>query len=144
MVAGLQALVAAAVAAAVAVQGATPTAAAKDPAVEKNLADVGGAMRGKIVLRTERGRLANAATHRFIVEVPNRGDFAVAGVCDDACSDVDIRLLDTDGKVVESDELDDKFPLAQASAPGPVRFQVEVVMKACAKEPCAWGVGVYK
>lgn len=115
---------------------------ATDAAVEGHLRDVSAAIKGQ-PMRTLRGRLAKAGVERVSIEA-GRGMWYVAGVCDDACDDLNLRLLDSKGGEVMSDDAADKFPLTFGEASGPATFQVEIVMQACATASCAYGVRVYR
>lgn len=116
-------------------------AALMDPAVEEHLRAVTAAVPGARTVRTLRGRLAPGAVQKFNI-VAEAGTFYIAAVCDDACGDIDLRMLTTDGQLAAEDARPSKFPLTQAEVTGRVTFDVEVVMKACSKDPCAWGVRI--
>jgi len=112
-----------------------------DPAVEEHLRAVTAAVPGARTVRTLRGRLAPGAVQKFNI-VAEAGTFMIAAVCDDACGDIDLRMLAPDGQLAAEDARPSKFPLTQAEVTGRVSFDVEVVMKACSKDPCAWGVRI--
>ncbi len=112
-----------------------------DPAVEENLRAVTAAIPGVVTISTLRGRMAPAGVQKFNV-VAEPGVFYIAAVCDTACSDINLRLLSSAGQVVAADELDNRFPITQATVEAKVAFDVEVILKACSKDPCAWGARI--
>lgn len=112
-----------------------------DPAVEEHLRAVTAAVPGARTVSTLRGRLAPGARQRFNV-IAEQGTFYIAAVCDDACGDIDLRMLAADGQVAAEDLRPSKFPMTQAEVTGRISFDVELVMKTCSKDPCAWGVRI--
>lgn len=86
------------------------------------------------------GSLADDTAQRITVSV----DFAPVlflGLCDDACTDLDLVLLDAAGATLDSDQLADAYPIVTAPQPG--SYTIEVRMAACADGPCRYGVQAY-
>jgi hypothetical protein len=69
-------------------------------------------------------------------------EYAIAAVCDEDCSDLDLELL-RDGSVVASDLEDDDIPLVRYAPGTDGVYTVRVIMARCEREPCLYGVGVY-
>jgi hypothetical protein len=90
------------------------------------------------------GTLAAGADEEFELVLENGADYMVLGVCDNACSDVDLVLTDESGTEVEADrETDDKPVLVRVGDPGGT-FVLSVVMAACSREECHYGVRVFR
>lgn len=69
--------------------------------------------------------------------------YVIIGVCDEDCSDVDLRLYGPDGtKIIEDIETDD-YPTLQFTAPVTGTYRLSVEMATCRQNPCYWGVQVY-
>jgi len=70
-------------------------------------------------------------------------DYMLVGVCDQDCSDLDLRLRDPNGNEVDEDiELDDT-PIVSITPSRPGDYSLQVIMVSCSTEPCFYGVGVY-
>ena len=86
------------------------------------------------------GSLADDGSERFAVSAESTPTLFV-GFCDNDCSDLDLLLLDGSGAVVDSDTLDDDYPVVAAPQPG--SYTLEVRMKDCSAAPCRYGVQAY-
>ncbi len=114
-----------------------------DSGVEEHLRAVTAAVPGAVTLKTLRGRLAPAGVLSFTIDA-DPGQYVIAAVCDATCGDLDLRMLGPDGKVAMVNEGPDKFPVTEANITQKVSFTVEVVMKSCSKDPCAWGARILR
>lgn len=70
--------------------------------------------------------------------------YAFLGVCDQDCHDIDLRLYDPDGDVVSSDVGTDDWPVVSFSPSATGTYTLRVEMARCDKDPCYYGIGVYK
>lgn len=71
------------------------------------------------------------------------GRYVIIGVCDEDCSDVDLRLYAPNGaKIIEDIETDD-YPTLQFTASAAGTYRLSVEMATCRQNPCYWGVQVY-
>lgn len=70
--------------------------------------------------------------------------YALVAVCDDDCTDVDMALLDTDGRAVDKDvdDGDVAFLTYVPSVTG--RHWIRVRIAACSAEPCGYAVQVFE
>jgi hypothetical protein len=93
--------------------------------------------------RLERdGGLHQGEAQELLVDVPSSAGVMIVGICDDGCSDLDLRVS-RDGTMLGEDILDDDNPIVQLEnfAGGQVRVRVE--MPACAAGSCAFRVLVF-
>lgn len=70
--------------------------------------------------------------------------YLFAGVCDQDCSDIDMRLYDPKRALVASDEEDDDVPVIQMSPKESGEYRIEVEMYECSAEPCYYGIGFFR
>ena len=70
--------------------------------------------------------------------------YAVVGACDADCSDLDLRLYDEDGNLIDSDMNPDDRPIVAVQPAWTGGFRVRVIMASCHSPPCRYGVGVFK
>ncbi len=68
--------------------------------------------------------------------------YAIVGVCDDNCSDVDLRIFGPTGAKVAEDVQQNPTPVLEFTAPAAGRYRLAIEMVACSADPCAWGVQV--
>ena len=77
------------------------------------------------------------------IDLRSGTSYAFMGVCDQDCSDIDLRLFDPDGDEVASDLRADDWPIVTVTPSYSGRYTVRVVMASCSRNPCYYGVGVF-
>ena len=70
-------------------------------------------------------------------------EYQIMGACDTDCSDLDLVLYDGRGNVIDSDLLDDDYPVVSVEVARSGGFSVRVSMAICSAEPCRYGIGVF-
>ena len=70
-------------------------------------------------------------------------EYKIVGVCDQDCSDLDLRLYDPNGNEVDEDVLADDIPILNATPGRSGTYRLQVIMVTCSTEPCFYGVGIY-
>lgn len=89
------------------------------------------------------GTLNDGGTEIVELDLDIGTDYEIIGACDDDCTDLDLTLYDGSGEVVDSDLLDDSFPMVSVTVIRSGSFTVEVSMANCSSEPCRYGIGVF-
>jgi hypothetical protein len=89
------------------------------------------------------GSLDDDESEYFTLELDAGRHYALLGVCDEDCTDVDLRLYDENGNEVDSDVEMDDYPVVEVRPLRTARFRVKVVMSTCSTSPCFYGVGVF-
>jgi hypothetical protein len=84
-----------------------------------------------------RGTLAQGKEQLIQVALSGGASYQLIGVCDTDCKNLDIQLLDANGKEVDKDVEDDDFPIVGADASG--TYTARVTMTTC-EGTCAFGV----
>jgi len=69
--------------------------------------------------------------------------YALVGVCDEDCRDIDLRVYDEDDHLVGKDMASDDKPIIQISPRWTGRFRIEVLMNTCVASPCFYGIGTF-
>jgi hypothetical protein len=92
---------------------------------------------------TQIGSLGNTENDSFTLTLHAGTQYALVGVCDNDCNDLDLVLYDADGNEVDSDVQTDDYPLVQVTPSETMRYRVKVVMASCKANPCWYGIGVY-
>ncbi len=83
------------------------------------------------------------ATETLNYTTQDSTDIVFVGVCDNDCSDLDLRVRNAQGGLVGEDVLADAVPVVQA-AQGARPLSVDVIMTTCSQNPCVYGVAVYR
>jgi len=103
------------------------------------LSDKGFAMTHEI----KTGSLRDDANEYFSLELDAGRSYAVVGVCDEDCTDIDLQLFNPEGTQVDSDMQTDDVPIVDAQPAVTARYRVKVSMAACTTSPCFYGVAVF-
>ncbi len=92
------------------------------------------------------GSLDAGERETVMAELEGGSHYTLLAVCDNDCTDVDLRVKTRSGTTLDEDlELDD-FPLCEISVAGEgtMMFEVEVIMVDCDVEPCRYAVAVFE
>lgn len=69
--------------------------------------------------------------------------YALIGVCDNDCVDLDLHLYDASDNEVGSDTQTHDAPIVRVTPRETGTYRLKIVMTACKTSPCYFGVGVY-
>ena len=86
---------------------------------------------------------AGGTSARAELQVEAGGRYTVVAVCDEDCSDMDLRVLDGTYVVAEDIRVDPDAYLELSPARSGT-LTVEAIVHACAQNPCHFGVGAYE
>ena len=89
------------------------------------------------------GSLNDDAQEGVLLQLTAGGRYAILGVCDNDCSDVDLRVFDPMGNMVGEDILVDDHPVVEFVASSSGQYRANVIMATCNTNPCYYGVQVY-
>ena len=89
------------------------------------------------------GELRDHDAESFTLELQGGHTYAVLGVCDADCMDIDLRLFDQDGDEVDADIETTYYPIVEVRPVHTAQFRVHVMMATCQTSPCRYGVGVF-
>ena len=92
---------------------------------------------------TQIGSLHDDENDSFTLTLHAGTKYALIGVCDNDCKDLDLVLYDADGDQVDSDIQNDDVPIVQVTPSETQRYRVKVIMANCQTNPCWYGIGVY-
>ena len=125
------------------------TASAQDAWVRQVRAQISGVgsrfeQQGyELTHRIYTGALNDGGSEMVDLELDVGMEYQIMGACDADCSDLDFTLYDGNGNVVDSDMLDDDYPLVSLTVTRSGVFRVRVSMAACSAEPCRYGIGIF-
>jgi hypothetical protein len=90
------------------------------------------------------GALPNGGSASLTISLRAGTSYAVVGVCDQDCTDMDLALFDASGNLIGADYEVDDVPLVAVVPTQTGTFRLDVTMPACSIAPCAWGVIVFR
>jgi hypothetical protein len=114
--------------------------------VRQQLGKIGenlGAKGYELTYQVYTGALKEAATESVTFRLRRGIRYAIVGVCDQDCGDLDSRLFDPAGREIGRDAEKDDTPVIELVADKTGEYELRVEMAECADEPCAFGVGVF-
>ena len=86
------------------------------------------------------GVLNGKATESKTVNLQAGVRYAIVGVCDENCPDIDLRIWGPSGAKLAEDVQQNNTPMLEFTAPSAGRYRLAVEMVTCNANPCAWGV----
>ena len=114
--------------------------------VRRQLAAVGDALKPKGFELTHQvftGSLDEAASEVVTFRLQRGVTYAIVGVCDEDCGDVDLIVAEPSGRETGRDAEKDDTPVVEFRADKTGEYRVKVEMAECADEPCVYGIGVF-
>lgn len=87
--------------------------------------------------------LDDGESEDFWINLDGGDNYAIVGVCDNDCSDIDLEVFDSNGNSLDSDYQVDDAPVLEFTAPRSGRYRIHVYMATCDVNPCYYGVGTY-
>lgn len=89
------------------------------------------------------GMLASSSAAQLPLTLRAGQVIRVVAVCDQACGDLDLRVLNPRGEVIASDVRSDDHPVVDLSAEMFGQHTIEVSMIDCSAPRCRYAVNVY-
>jgi hypothetical protein len=89
------------------------------------------------------GTLTNSSTTSHSVSLNAGRQYAIIGVCDADCPDLDLKLYGPDNSLIAQDIATDDYPTLTFTAAFTGNYRLEVIMATCRVNPCAYGVQLY-
>jgi len=89
------------------------------------------------------GALPAGGKERFTMPVERGVSYKILGICDNDCSNVDLRVFNMNGQNIGEDVTPDDIPIVELEPTGNGTVQFEAHMVACSAEPCYHAVEVY-
>ena len=89
------------------------------------------------------GSLNDDARESVLIDLNAGVRYAILGVCDNDCTDVDLRVQDPMGNMVGEDLATDDTPVVEFTSGATGQYRVTVMMATCNTNPCYYGVQVF-
>lgn len=88
-------------------------------------------------------KLAHRRSHYIRINLRAGKSYAIVGVCDRDCRDLDIALYDSAGNWIASDFKNDDTPTIIVNPNRSGAYRIRVKMANCNNNPCYYGVGAF-
>ena len=89
------------------------------------------------------GLLSSGETGTMDISLEGGREYAIVGICDDACSDIDFTVYDLAGDILDADIEADNMPVVVIFPETDGELTIEVDMADCAEDPCAVAILVF-
>jgi hypothetical protein len=86
------------------------------------------------------GGLDSSASTSFEIQVRTGAEYELVGVCDEDCSDLDLKVYDESGNLLAEDATPDDVPVIRFRLSSGSLIRIDVTMYKCAANSCAFGV----
>ncbi|MEM6395818.1 MAG: hypothetical protein AAF741_05690 [Bacteroidota bacterium] len=98
------------------------------------------------ILATKYVWLNDDETDHYGLKLVAGRTYRIVGACDQDCTDMDLFLYgdETIGSLLESDDLEDNFPIIDFTPTETKTYRIKMGMYDCATEPCQVGVDVFR
>ena len=90
------------------------------------------------------GSLNSGARENYMIQLQAGVAYAIVGVCDNDCTDVDLRIWDGNGNKLAEDIATDDTPVLQFTSTTSGQYRVSVEMATCSTNPCYWGFQIFR
>lgn len=88
--------------------------------------------------------LGDGETEPYSVSLTKGNTYALVGVCDTDCSDLDLTLYDNNGNLIVEDTLVDDAPVIEFNVLSSGDFKLNVTMYDCSASTCYYGVALFR
>ncbi len=89
------------------------------------------------------GSLNSGARESMMINLTCGTRYAIVGVCDNDCTDVDLRVWDPSGTKLAEDIMTNDTPVLEFTATVTGQYRLSVEMATCSTNPCYWGFQVF-
>ncbi|WP_228051835.1 hypothetical protein [Sphaerospermopsis aphanizomenoides] len=89
------------------------------------------------------GNLGRGGYDDITINLRSGVSYAIVGVCDSDCRDIDLKLYDDNGNLIVSDTENDDTPFVWVTPRWNARFTIRVIMPSCSNAPCRYGIGAF-
>jgi hypothetical protein len=89
------------------------------------------------------GKLGEDRNEEVSVRLRAGVRYAIVGVCDEDCKDLDLVLYNGSGRELASDIEEDDVPVVEVTPDRDGLYMARAVMANCGAEPCAYGLGLF-
>lgn len=87
--------------------------------------------------------LGNRRSDSFTLSLQKGMRYVLVSVCDQDCSDIDVKVFDENNNEVGRDTEEDDKPIVEVTPRWTGQFRIRIEMFNCNRNPCYYGIGVF-
>ncbi|MEM7572930.1 MAG: hypothetical protein AAF433_08515 [Bacteroidota bacterium] len=87
--------------------------------------------------------LEDDESDNYYIRLSQYYNYKIIAVCDQDCEDIDMKIYDENGKLLDEDVAEDDVPIVELTPRTTGRYRVYLKMYDCDVEPCKVGIAVY-
>lgn len=91
-----------------------------------------------------RGALNNGDTAAVVLDLVAGSAYAIVGVCDDDCTNLDLQLFGATGYEIDAAKGTGAAPIIRVTPRGSTTYRLITRMTGCGLNPCWYGVSIYR
>lgn len=89
------------------------------------------------------GKLLAGHSDTLTLQLRKGLDYAILGVCDEDCQDMDLKLYDENGNLIGTDEKPDSIPVVYVTPIWTGAFRLKVDIPDCRANRCTYGIAIF-
>ncbi len=89
------------------------------------------------------GSLDQDASESLTLPLRAGRQYAILGVCDVDCNNLDLRLYGGADRELDSDVEEDDVPVVMVTPEHDGKFRLKITMMKCESSPCFYGIGLF-
>ena len=82
-------------------------------------------------------------TETYRVTLDGGRQYRIVSICDSDCNNVDLRILDIEGEILDIDIELNEFPEVETTPANTAQYQVGVSIPGCHESRCTIGIGIF-
>ncbi len=90
------------------------------------------------------GRINRGGNDIYTLNLIRNNRYAIIAVCDNDCSDIDLKVYDENNNLIAEDVAYDDYPLVNITPRWSGPFKVVVTVPGCRTEYCYFGVAAFR
>jgi hypothetical protein len=91
----------------------------------------------------EYASLRDDASDYYTLDLRKGYTYKIVAVCDADCSDMDLKIYDENGNLIDEDTESDDTPIVNVTPKWTGEYELYVKMYDCSINPCGFGIVVY-
>lgn len=85
----------------------------------------------------------NSSDDYITINLNRNQQYVIAGMCDESCNDLDLKLYNSGGYLLQSDTDEDKYAVVSVTPRLGGRYSLKIQMSDCSISSCDYAIGVF-
>ncbi|HEY9692981.1 MAG TPA: hypothetical protein V6D15_12285 [Oculatellaceae cyanobacterium] len=97
----------------------------------------------RITHNTYTDTMDDGSDEYITINLNRNQQYVIAGLCDESCNDLDLKLYNTSGYLLQSDTSLDKYAVVGVTPRVGGRYSLKIKMSDCYTSSCDYAIGVF-